>query len=129
MRAAARGICPGNHDPEARMLAIARTTNRIPMTPIETTDEELVARYARGETAALEVLVARHFEPTFRLAIKLLRDREAAEDAAAEAFGSLIRSARTFDAARTFRPWWGSVVLNAIRKEARGGAARHRRER
>lgn len=93
------------------------------------TDESLVARYAAGEADALEALVSRHFGPAYRLALRSLGDPGAAEDAASAALVSLVRSARTFDPSRAFRPWWGSVVLNAIRKEERRRRTRARHER
>src|SRR5581483_5233804 len=93
-------------------------------------DEALVLAYAReGDRGALERLVERHFAAAYRLAVKVLGDPGAAEDAAEEAFVNLIRGARRFQEGRAFAPWFTTFVLNAVRNASRSRARRERHER
>lgn len=91
-------------------------------------DEELVARVAAGDEAALEPLLRRHWEGAFRLARGVLGETSAAEDVAQEAFLRLLRRAGQFDAQREFRPWFASLVRNAARDARTARERRARRE-
>jgi RNA polymerase sigma-70 factor (ECF subfamily) len=99
-------------------------------TMVETrTDEDLVLSYARSrDEDAMSELVARHWGSAYQLAHRLLRDGAAAEDAAQEAFVSLVRGASRFDAGRAFGPWFRTLVLNAARMVARSAGTRRRHE-
>ncbi len=94
------------------------------------TDEELVLAYSRrGDRRALESLVERHFSSAYRLALRMLGDPGAAEDAAEEVFIGLIRGARRFEEGRPFGPWFSTLVLNTVRKAARSRRRRDHHER
>src|SRR5207244_363095 len=94
-------------------------------TASEPTDEDLVLDYAsRGQHATLEVLVSRHFGRAYRVARGALGDPASAEDAAEEALIALVRAAPRFRSGGRFRPWWGQIVRNAIRKEGRRRSTR-----
>jgi RNA polymerase sigma-70 factor (ECF subfamily) len=93
-------------------------------------DESLLLDYARNHRAeALETLVSRHWPGAFRLALRFLGDRAAAEDVAQEAFVKLLRSADGFEEGRSFLPWFRTLVLNAARDARRSGRSRSRHER
>src|SRR5258706_9057412 len=90
------------------------------MTGMAIDDGRLVVDYARhGDEGALEELVLRHHAPAYRLALRLLGEANAAEDAASEALVDLIRAAPRFDPERPFGPWWSTLLLNPIRRSAR----------
>jgi RNA polymerase sigma-70 factor (ECF subfamily) len=89
------------------------------------TDASLLVDYARGDRGALDALVGRRWGGAYRVALRSLGDPGAAEDAAADAFAALVRSAPRFAPDRPFGPWFGAVLLNAIKKQER---ARRRRE-
>lgn len=92
-------------------------------------DEALLAAYGRrGSRAALEELVRRHFAPAFRFALRALGDPAAAEDAAADALVRLVRAAPRFEPGRRFGPWWGALLVHAVRDVARARRRRARRE-
>lgn len=96
------------------------------MTEHPPSDEALVIRYARlSDQTALEELLARHFENSFQIALRCLKDPAAADDCVQEAFVTMIRVARRFDSERSFRPWWEGILWNTIRQERR--KARRRR--
>ncbi|MDX1431363.1 MAG: sigma-70 family RNA polymerase sigma factor [Gammaproteobacteria bacterium] len=52
----------------------------------QTSDDELVRRFQRGDGRAFEALVERHQDRIFRLATAMLRSRDDAADAAQEVF-------------------------------------------
>ena len=53
---------------------------------LERTDEELLAAYRHGDAGAFELLLRRHRAPLFTFLLRMLNDRERAEDLAQEAF-------------------------------------------
>ena len=78
-------------------------------------DRALLAGIAQGDTQALGELYDRFGPVAFGLALRVLRDRELAEDAVQEAFLSVWRSAPRFDSRRgTARTW----VLTLVHRRA-----------
>jgi RNA polymerase sigma-70 factor (ECF subfamily) len=94
----------------------------------ERDDAKLVQDYARGDAAALDELVRRVFPRAYGFALRSLGDPGLAEDAAAEACVALMKSARRFDPARPFGPWWGSLLVHTVEKARRSRIRRLRRE-
>ncbi len=88
------------------------------ITPL--TDEDLAARLRAGDGAPLGVLWDRYAHLLFGVAVKYLKDTEAAKDAVmglfAELAGLLVRHE-----VKTFRPWVHTVMRNrclmALRKK------------
>ena len=66
------------------------------VTPKLRPDQDLVARMAIGETAALEELRARHGRTVYALAFGILMDTVGAEHAVSEAFLEAFRLAARF---------------------------------
>jgi RNA polymerase sigma-70 factor (ECF subfamily) len=87
----------------------------------------LVRRVAGGSEPALEELF-RHFEqPVFGLALRILRDERAAEEATVDVFHRLWSRAATFDPERGKVPAWvltitRSAALEALRARRRDQA-------
>jgi RNA polymerase sigma-70 factor, ECF subfamily len=70
------------------------------------TDAELVAAMARGEQAAIESLYDRHAGLMMGVAMRMLKERAAAEDLVHDVFLEAWRAANSFDRARgTVRTW------------------------
>jgi RNA polymerase sigma-70 factor (ECF subfamily) len=85
-----------------------------------TSDEELLARIARGDQGAFELLYRRYVRPVLGLALRRLGDRGRAEDAVQETFTSIWRSARSYDPSRgRGAPWLYAVARNAISDRGR----------
>ena len=77
-------------------------------------DGELVVRVARGDRAAFESLYRRYVRSVYGLALRRLRDPQAAEDAVQEVFASVWRSAGTYRPERgPAAPWLFSIARNA----------------
>lgn len=76
-------------------------------------DELLLAGYAGGDPAAARVLTARHLPRTFGYALRLLGDRDEAEDVAQEAMLRLWRVAPAWRAGEAkVSTWLYRVVTN-----------------
>ena len=81
----------------------------------ELTDGELIQRIAGGDRPAFEELYRRYISAVLGLALRRIRDRGRAEDAAQDVFVAIWRSARTYDSRRgTGAPWLYAVARNAI---------------
>ena len=93
----------------------------------EDPDSELVARWKRGELAAFETLIRRHERRVFRLLLRMLGNRQDAEDAAQEAFLSLHRHGHRFRGDARFSTFVYRVAANAALNRRRSlGRARSR---
>ncbi len=87
-------------------------------------DEQLIEDVARGDRHAIEVLYDRYSSAVFGLALKTLRDREAAEEAVQEVFWRVWQRAKSFDRNRSFAPWLFGIAHNYCIDELRRRRAR-----
>jgi RNA polymerase sigma-70 factor (ECF subfamily) len=92
-------------------------------------DAELVSRWQAGDASAFEVLVRRHERPVFRLALRMLGNREEAEDVAQEALLSLHRHGRRFRRESRFSTFVYRVAANAALNRRRTLGRSRARER
>jgi RNA polymerase sigma-70 factor, ECF subfamily len=78
------------------------------------TDDErgLITRCLAGESAAFEPLVSRYHRPLFRVAARLLGNREEAEDATQTAFLKAYKGLATCDRERQFFSWIYRILVN-----------------
>lgn len=86
--------------------------------PEDPGEPDLVRRARAGEVAAFNVLVLRHQDAAYSLALRFLGSRQAAEDATQEAFERAYRNLANFRGER-FRSWLLTIVANAARDELR----------
>ncbi|HXX92829.1 MAG TPA: sigma-70 family RNA polymerase sigma factor [Planctomycetota bacterium] len=84
-------------------------------------DEALAARARAGERPAEAALVRRLYPGVHALAARMLRNPEAARDAAQEAFLRAFSRLGQFDGAYRFSAWLFRILVNLIRDEARRG--------
>lgn len=75
-------------------------------------DLALVARCRAGETAAFEGLVDRYQRVLFTVAVRMLGDADAANDAAQNAFVKAYQKLGTFDPTRRFFSWIYRILVN-----------------
>lgn len=86
----------------------------------ESPEPVILLRLAKaGDAAAFEQLMVLHERRVFLTALRLLRRREDAEDAAQEVFLRLHKHLRRFDDTREFPPWLYRVTVNVCRDLAR----------
>ena len=82
-------------------------------------DGELVERWRVGDEVAFEALVRRHERRVYRLVLRLLGNREEAEDVAQEVFLNLHRSGHRFRKEALFSTFVYRVAVNAAHNRRR----------
>jgi RNA polymerase sigma-70 factor (ECF subfamily) len=97
----ARGVAPSTR-PAGRPVAV-----------IDDPDHDLVQRWQAGEEGAFDVLVRRHEKKVFRLLLRMMGNREEAEDVAQETFLSLHRHGHRFRGDARFSTFIYRVASNA----------------
>ena len=81
-------------------------------------EADLVLAACDGNLDAFNALVDLHERSVFNLCLRMLGNREAAEDAAQDAFLSAFRNARAFRGS-SFRAWLMRIAANACTDELR----------
>ncbi len=95
--------------------------------PIQNDDDaEIVARVLGGESAAYAILVGRYRAQFARYAVRMLGNREDAEEALQDAFLRAYRSLERCDDPQRFGPWLFRILANRCRT---AGTRRGRREK
>ncbi|NLV15903.1 MAG: sigma-70 family RNA polymerase sigma factor [Syntrophomonadaceae bacterium] len=87
---------------------------------MQTADELLATKAMTGDIEAFEELVIRFQQPVFRLAYRMLGQREEAEDAAQEVFVKVYRKIHQFDADKKFSAWLYRIAVNTCISKLRG---------
>lgn len=86
-------------------------------------DRQLISRAADGDRAAFAELMARHEDMVFAVCLRMMRDREAALDAAQETFLTLFRKADRYRGEAAVSTWLYRVATNTcldlLRKQKR----------
>jgi RNA polymerase sigma-70 factor (ECF subfamily) len=82
-------------------------------------EENLRAGLGRGDPSAAEDLVARFGDRAYRLAVRITRNAEDAEEAVQDAFLSVIRKVDTFRGDAAFGSWFYRIVANAACQKIR----------
>jgi|SRR5690625_2509424 len=85
----------------------------------ELADRELLTRHAEGDEQAFAVLVRRHRERLWAVAVRIMADREEASDALQEAFLSAFRAAGRFRGEAQVSTWMHRIVVNACHDRLR----------
>jgi hypothetical protein len=86
-------------------------------------DEELMVTIAEGQDGALEALYDRYGGPSYSLALRILGDREAAEEVVQDAFVAVWRKAETDCGAGCLQPARraGGPLLPGVARGTRRG--------
>lgn len=91
-----------------------------PLGPEDAEDAAIVGRVVAGDRDAFELLVERHRDRVFRLALRLCGgDRGRAEDVAQEAFLRAFRGLAGFEHGALFGTWLHRVTVNVAISEIR----------
>jgi RNA polymerase sigma-70 factor (ECF subfamily) len=83
-------------------------------TPLNARDQALVEQARAGDLAAFNQLVELYQDYLFAMAMRVLRQRDIAEDAVQEAFFSAYRNLDRFSGS-SFRAWLTRIAINAAR--------------
>jgi len=79
---------------------------------ITPSDDHLVAATQAGQSEAFGTLVERHRRAVYGVALRMLQDPPAAEDAAQEAFVKAYRALGGYEGRGRFRPWLLTLTAN-----------------
>lgn len=97
---------------------------------VDDPDQDLVARWQKGEDAAFEELIVLHERRVYRLLYRMMGNREDAEDLTQETFLSLHRYGHRFRAEARFSTFVYRVAANAALNRRRSlGRSRARVEK
>jgi RNA polymerase sigma-70 factor, ECF subfamily len=80
--------------------------------PQATSDRDLVARSAAGDTVAFGTLVRRYHDRLFRVVVHMVRDRSQADDLVQEAFLRAYRACGRFDGRSEPFTWFYRIAIN-----------------
>src|SRR5215467_5834447 len=94
------------------------------MATVTDRDGRLVAALRRGDPTAAEDLVAASGDRACRLATRITRNAQDAEEAVQDAFLSVIRKIDSFRGDATFGSWIYRIVANAAYRCCRRGRCR-----
>jgi RNA polymerase sigma-70 factor (ECF subfamily) len=75
-------------------------------------ETEMTQRAIGGDVNAFESLLRSYESQAYNVALRLLGNRQDAEDATQEGFFRAYRSMHTFDADRPFAPWLKKIIVN-----------------
>ncbi len=91
-------------------------------------DEPYVGRARAGDAAAFEILVRRHERWVFTLVLRMVGNRQEAEDAAQDVFLKAFRGMRDFRGAARFSTWLHTIATNHTLSYLAARATSRRRE-
>ncbi len=86
----------------------------IPVSPAPVPDDELVRRVVGGDVESYRTLVERHYPACLRFAIRMLGDRQDAEEAVQNAFVRVYRALDRYDARSRFEAWLFRIPANLV---------------
>ena len=76
------------------------------------TDEELLERFTRGDSAAFEVLLERYQRPIYNFILRSVRETARAEDLLQDVFLRVIQRAEDFRGQAKFSTWLYTITRN-----------------
>jgi RNA polymerase sigma-70 factor (ECF subfamily) len=88
----------------------------VPEAPADATDAELVRRAKAGEFDALERLATRHEQQVYSLALRILRQREDAQDVVQQTMLSMLENLTGFREESSFKTWLMRIATHAALK-------------
>lgn len=77
-------------------------------------DEELMGRYARGDSRAFRILMTRYQARVYGFICKSVFDRDKVDDLFQESFYKVVRAAESFDPSQRFNTWLFTIVRNTL---------------
>ncbi len=90
----------------------------------ELADEDLMLRYAAGDVAAFEILLAKHERKILNFIYRSVGDRGRAEEITQDVFLKVVKNAAKYTKSAKFTTWLFTIARNACIDESR---KRHRR--
>jgi RNA polymerase sigma factor (sigma-70 family) len=104
---------PTEHGPQQSVPRTPAELDRAAGALTERSDAELLAAHVAGDPMAFSVLVARHKDRMWAVALRTMRNPEDAADALQDAYISAFRRAASFRGDSQLTTWLHRVVVNA----------------
>ncbi len=82
-------------------------------------EQEIIAKVRQGDTRAYSILVDKYQNILFSLALRILKNREEAEEMTQEAFIRAYRSLESFRGNSRFSTWLYSIAYNSCLSQVR----------
>lgn len=82
-------------------------------------DNEVVELVKNGDRSIFSILVKRHQKGLIRLAYRFVKDLDAAEDIAQEAFIKAFQRLESFEARASFKSWLYQIAVNTAKNKLR----------
>lgn len=82
-------------------------------------DQDLVEEVKTGSTKAFSLLVQRHQQAMVRVALRLTRDMEMAEDVVQESFLKAYQKLGSFEGRSSFKSWLYQITMNTAKNRLR----------
>src|SRR5215218_4771807 len=82
---------------------------------VDLSDRAIIERVLSGDVEAYARLVDRHYERGVRLALRILGDREEAEEAVQDAFLRAFRALDAYEDRERFSAWLARILVNQCR--------------
>jgi RNA polymerase sigma-70 factor (ECF subfamily) len=79
---------------------------------LEPSDDQLISRTLSGDQKSYEILVKRYQKRVYRLAQRMVRDPDAADDVAQEAFIRAYYALNRYEQGRNFYFWLSRIAVN-----------------
>jgi len=79
---------------------------------VQSSDEEIVSKILRGETALFEVLMRKYNERLYRISISIVGDDDAVEDIIQTAYINAYRQLVNFEGRSSFGTWLTRILIN-----------------
>ena len=87
-------------------------------------NEELMARIAKGDESAFQILVERHQASLLNMIYRFLGDRTKSQDLAQEVFLRVWQAARTYEPKAKFTTWLYRIAANLCLNELKSSRRR-----
>ena len=117
----------GTFEDTSRLNRETSTTDRVPSAEVDD-DLRLVDRVRAGDVRAFEALVRRYERWVFTLALRMVGNRQEAEDIAQEVFLKAYRGLQGFRGASRFSTWLYAIASHHCLNHLASPEARLRRE-
>jgi RNA polymerase sigma-70 factor (ECF subfamily) len=89
------------------------------MSPLDRSDEQLVEAARRGDAAAMDTLLRRHYDRVHAVCRRIAGTTRDADDAAQEAMIRIVRNLDRFDGRSSFGTWAYRIATNTSLDELR----------
>jgi len=76
-------------------------------------DEQLIARYLKGDEESLEFLIKKYLQPIYSFVARYVGGQGDAKDITQEIFLKVWKNLKKFDSQRSFKTWIFSIAKNA----------------